>query len=94
MPGPARTAGLQADAETIITDTLLSMFEELSGRKRKTIDLSAAPLRPRALLTRKPLAYWRLGEMEGTSAEDISGNGNHGQLETGYLFYLRRSGTR
>ena len=84
---PARTAGLQADAETIITDTLLSMFEELSGRKRKTIDLSAAPY-AKSMLARKPLAYWRLGEMEGTSAEDISGNGNHGQLETGYLFYL------
>lgn len=84
---PARTAGLQVDAETIITDTLLSMFEELSGKKRKTLDLSKAPY-AKKVLEKKPLAYWRLGEIDGAVAEDISGSGNHGQLETGYLFYL------
>ncbi len=84
---PARTAGLQIDAETIITDTLLSMFEELSGKERRTIDLSTAPYAQRVLAD-KPLAYWRLGEIDGTSAEDSSGAGNHGQLQTGYLFYL------
>ena len=84
---PARTAGLQADAETIIADTLLSMFEELSGKKRKEIDLSNAPY-AKMVLERMPLAYWRLGEIDGTAAEDISGHGNHGRLETGYLFYL------
>ncbi|MFV2067585.1 MAG: LamG-like jellyroll fold domain-containing protein [Pirellulales bacterium] len=84
---PARTAGLQVDAETIITDTLLSMFEQLSGKQRKREDLSQA-LYAKRVLDRKPLAYWRLGEMDGTRAEDISGAGNHGQLESGYLFYL------
>ncbi len=84
---PARTAGLQVDAETIVTDTLLAMFEELSGKKRKSLDLSKAPY-ARHVLDRKPLAYWRLGEIDGTKAEDISGNGHHGRLETGYLFYL------
>ena len=84
---PARTAGLQVDAETIITDTLLSMFEELSGRDRKKVDLSNAPY-AKEVLEKKPLAYWRLGEIDGTVAQDISGAGNHGQLETGYCFYL------
>jgi len=84
---PARTAGLQVDAETIITDTLLAMFEQLSGRKRKAIDLSNAPY-AKKVLAKKPVAYWRLGEIDGTLAEDISGSGNHGRLETGYLFYL------
>lgn len=84
---PARTAGLQVDAETIITDALLSMFEELSGENRKKLDLSKAPYAQKAL-AKKPLAYWRLGEIDGTSAEDISGAGNHGQFETGYCFYL------
>jgi len=40
---PARTAGLQPDADTIIADTLLSMFEELSGKQREKVDLSQAP---------------------------------------------------
>ncbi len=84
---PARTAGLEVDAETIITDTLLSMFEELSGKERKEVDLSTAPY-AKKVLAKKPLAYWRLGEIDGTLAEDISGAGNHGQLETGYCFYL------
>ncbi len=84
---PARTAGLQVDAETIITDTLLSMFEKLSGKKRKTLDLSEAPY-AKKVLERKPLAYWRLGEIDGTVAEDVSDAGNHGQFETGHLFYL------
>ena len=84
---PARTAGLQVDAETIIADTLLSMFEELSGRKRKKADPSSAPY-AKNVLAKKPLAYWRLGEIDGTLAEDISGGGHHGRLETGYLFYL------
>ncbi len=84
---PARTAGLQADAETIIADTLLEMFEELRGEKRKAVDLSTAPY-ARQVLARKPVAYWRLGEIDGTVAEDLSGAGRHGRLEPGYLFYL------
>ena len=84
---PARTAGLQTDAETIIADTLLGMFEQLSGKPRKRVDLAKAPY-ARKVLARKPLAYWRLGEIDGTAARDISGAENHGRLETGYLFYL------
>ena len=84
---PARTAGLQTDAETIIAETLLSMFEELTGRERKVPDLSQAPYAQR-VLARKPLAYWRMGEMDGRLVQDISGAGHHGALETGYLFYL------
>jgi len=84
---PARTAGLEVDAETIITDTLLSMFEELSGKERRRVDLASAPY-AKKVLEKKPLAYWRFGEIDGTLAQDISGAGNHGQLETGYCFYL------
>ena len=34
---PARTAGLELDAEPIIVDALLGMLEELSGLKRKPL---------------------------------------------------------
>jgi hypothetical protein len=84
---PARTAGLQADAETQITDTLLSMLEDLAGHPRRQVDLASAPY-ARQILARKPLAYWRMGDMEGTSVADLSKWGHHGQLEPGWLFYL------
>ncbi len=34
---PARTAGLEPDAEPVIVDTLLGLLEELSGQKRKPL---------------------------------------------------------
>ncbi len=84
---PARHTVTQDDTETIIVENLLEMFEELSGRKRRRIVLSKGPFAKR-ILAGKPLAYWRMGEIEGTRALDASGNGNHGAYETGYAFYL------
>ena len=34
---PARTAGMEVDAEPQIVDTLLGMLEKLSGEKRKAL---------------------------------------------------------
>jgi hypothetical protein len=84
---PARTAGLQVDAETRISETLLTMFEELTGRRRVSLDLAAAPY-ARQLLAREPLAYWRFGEIEGDEIADLTGNGNQGRLEEGYALFL------
>ncbi len=85
---PARTAGLQVDAETLITETLLTMFEELTGRQRRKLDPAAAPY-ARRVLAREPLAYWRFGEIEGNEVADLSGNGNQGLLEGGYALFLQ-----
>jgi hypothetical protein len=84
---PARTAGLQVDAETVISETLLTMFEELTGRERRDLNLAAAPY-ARQVLAREPLAYWRFGEIEGDKIADLSGNGNQGLLEGGYALFL------
>jgi hypothetical protein len=84
---PARHTATQNDIETIIVDRLLAMFEELTGRLRRKIVLSEGP-RARQVLARKPIAWWRLGEIEGSRAIDSSGNGNHGTFETGYALYL------
>ena len=84
---PARHTMTQNDIETIFVNTLLEMFEELTGRPRRKIVLSEGPLAKR-ILAQKPLAYWRLGDIEGNRALDASGNGNHGVYQTGYAFYL------
>ncbi|MDY0165846.1 MAG: hypothetical protein RBS80_04835 [Thermoguttaceae bacterium] len=84
---PARHTVTQDDVETIMVDSLLEMFEEVTGRPRRKIVLSQGPF-VKQLLARDPVAYWRLGEIEGKQAFDSSGHGNHGSYETGYAFYL------
>jgi len=84
---PARHTVTQNDTETIFVEALLEMFEELTGRQRRKIVLSRGPF-ARRILARKPIAYWRLGEIEGNRALDASVNENHGIYETGYAFYL------
>ncbi len=84
---PARHTVTQDDIETIMAESLLEMFEEVTGQPRRKIVLSQGPL-AQAVLARKPIAYWRFGEIEGTQAFDSSGNDNHGTYEPGYAFYL------
>jgi len=84
---PARHTSTQDDIETIMADSLLEMFEEVTGRQRRKIVLSLGPFAQR-ILAQEPIAYWRLGEIEGTRAFDESGNENHGTYETGYALYL------
>ena len=84
---PARHTATQNDIETIMVNELLEMFEEVTGRPRRKIALSQGPAAARTL-AQKPLAYWRLGEIEGTRAWDASGHDHHGTYETGYAFYL------
>jgi hypothetical protein len=84
---PARHTMTQNDTETIFVNTLLDMFEELTDRKPRPCQPSQGPLAER-IVASKPVAYWRLGEIEGRRAFDASGNNNHGTYETGYAFYL------
>jgi hypothetical protein len=77
----------QNDIETIVVRELLEMFEEITGRPRRPITLSQGPAAER-ILSQSPLAYWRLGEIEGARAWDDSGRNHHGLYETGYALYL------
>jgi len=84
---PARTAGLEVQAEPKIVETVLTLLEEVSGgRRRKLTDAHGEYAK--AVLASKPLAYWRLSEFEGPRAADAARNGNHGTYEDGVVFYL------
>ncbi len=84
---PARHTMTQNDIEPIMVDGLLEMFEAVTGRPRRKIMLSQGPGAER-ILARRPVAYWRLGEIEGNRAWDASGHDHHGTFETGYALYL------
>lgn len=84
---PARHTATQNDIEPIMVETLLEMFEAVSGRARRPIVLSQGP-RAAAILARKPLAWWRMGEIAGGRACDASGHDRHGAYQTGYALYL------
>jgi hypothetical protein len=83
----ARTAGLEIDAEPKIVAELLNMLEEVSGKKRRTIVATRGPY-VEAVLEADPLAYWRLGEMEGLHAVDDSGHNRAAVYEGGHAFFL------
>jgi hypothetical protein len=84
---PARTAGLQIDAEPILVDTLLELLEEVAGcprADRKIPDDTYV----QAVRDHAPLAFWPMDEMSGWAARDASGNHHSGRYEPGIAFYL------
>jgi hypothetical protein len=84
---PARTAGLEVQAEPRIVETVLQLLEQVAGRPRRTPTDVHGPY-ARAVLASKPAAYWRFGEFHGPRAHDATGHGNHGTYEDGVVFYL------
>ncbi|MSU35602.1 MAG: hypothetical protein EXS36_10910 [Pedosphaera sp.] len=84
---PARTAGLEVQAEPRIVETLLGLLEEVSGKPRRPM---AEPLGPytRKVLDSKPLAYWRLNESSLPVAHDATGNNREAVFEDGVALYL------
>jgi hypothetical protein len=84
---PARSAALETGAEARIVETLLSMLEEVSEKKRIPLQRILCDY-DRAVLTSNPVAYWCLDEMQGPQARDVTGNGHHGVYENGVAFYL------
>ena len=83
---PARTAGLEVQAEPKIVEIVLQLLEEVAGRTRRKPPATAPPY-ARAILASRPVAYWRLDEMQGPGAADAAG-ANHGAYEKGVAFYL------
>ncbi|WP_435005531.1 LamG-like jellyroll fold domain-containing protein [Tundrisphaera lichenicola] len=84
---PARTAALEVQAEPKIVEAVLGLLEKVSGRLR------GAPTEPGgdyvdSVLASKPTAFWRLGEMEGPSAADATGQGHRASFEGPLAFYL------
>jgi putative membrane-bound dehydrogenase-like protein len=89
----ARTAGLVPEAEPRIVETVLTLLEQVSGKKRRTMaDEHGAYAQ--AVLAAKPLAYWRMNEIAPPTARDASGNGHDARYdwEHGVAFYLLGAG--
>lgn len=84
---PARTAGLEVDAEPRILEAVLKLLEKVSGSPRRRDEPAATPY-SETVQAAKPWAYWRLEEMEGSIAIDASGHGHQGQLSSCYARYL------
>lgn len=84
---PARTAALEVQAEPKIVATVLSLLEQVAGRSRRTL-APGLPAYAEHVLASRPLAYWRLEEMDGLTAHDATGRENHGRYENGVAFFL------
>jgi putative membrane-bound dehydrogenase-like protein len=84
---PARTAGLEVDAEAKIVESLLTSLESLAGTPRKEPpprdDKSA-----RTILADHPLAYWQCEEFDGKILKDASGNNRNGRIEGNIAYHL------
>ena len=76
---PARTAGLEVQAEPKIVAAVLQLLEQVAGKPRRVRQVPKTPY-AEAVLASKPLAYWRLDDIEGTTAIDSSGHGRHASL--------------
>jgi len=70
---PARTAGLEVQAEPKIVETVLQCLEEAAGKPRRKLAVASGPY-AEAILASKPLAYWRMEEINWTPAADATGN--------------------
>jgi len=83
---PARTAGLEVEAEPKIVATLLDLLEKVADKPRRALVTPASEYGT-AVLASRPFAYWRMNEMSGSQATDAIGN-HHGVYENGVAFYL------
>ena len=84
---PARSAGLEVQAEPRIVEVLVSLLEEVSGKpRRKPVDVHGPYAE--AVLASKPAAYWRMNEFGGPRAVDASPSGHDGRFEGLVAFYL------
>jgi len=84
---PARTAGLQVEAEPKIVETVLQLLEKLSGKPRRQINEPHGAY-ARAVLSARPLAYWRLSELSEPAARDATSRRNHALYEGRFALYL------
>lgn len=84
---PARTAGLEIQAEPRLLETLLELLEEVAGQPRRPMPESHGPY-ARTILAARPLAYWRLNESIIPLAHDATGNGHQARFEEGLALFL------
>lgn len=84
---PARSAGLEVNAEPKIVEAALSLLEKVAGEPRRKHLQSRGPA-AEAILKAKPSAYWRLDEFAPARAHDSSGNRRDAHYEPGAVYFL------
>jgi hypothetical protein len=84
---PARTAALEVSAEPTIVATTLHLLEQVAGCPRRDPSPKLAPYTEHVLASR-PIAYWRLDEMEGARARDWTRHEHYASFEHGIAFFL------
>lgn len=70
---PARTAGLEVQAEPKIIEAVLGLLEQVAGRPRRH-ESAPATRYAEVVLAARPTAFWGLDEMAGLEALDSSGH--------------------
>ena len=84
---PARTAGLEVQAEPRIVEADLEMLETLFDAPRTPLALPNTPA-SQTVRSLNPRCYYQLDEMNGPIARDSSPHNHHGYFEDGIVFYL------
>ncbi len=87
---PARTAGLEVQAEPKITAALVTLLEKVSGkpaRREQAPDSDYA----KAVMAARPAVYFRMEEMDAGTAQDSAG-GRAAVIEPGVAVYLPGAG--
>ncbi|MHB8862873.1 MAG: ThuA domain-containing protein [Pirellulaceae bacterium] len=84
---PARTAGLEVEAEPKIVETVLQLLEQVAGQPRRTPP-EAGGAYAQAIHQSQPLAYWRLHDLTGPQAADASDSRRAAVYHDGVAFYL------
>lgn len=84
---PARSAGLEVQAEPKIVEAGLQLLEKVAGQPRRNYQQSRGTATA-AVLAAKPVAFWRLDEFAGPRAVDSSGQNRDAFYEPGVLFFL------
>ncbi len=87
---PARTAGLEVDAEPKIVETLVTGLEEASQKSRRVMQDVHGPY-AKAILAASPIGYWRLEDEEGTKPRNAVSRGQQANLRPGFAFICRAS---
>jgi hypothetical protein len=84
---PARTAGLETNAEPKIVETVLRLLEEVAAAPRRKLSDKPGQYGA-AVLASKPVAYWRMSEFEGSRAHDSSPHSRHAKYGDGIALFL------
>jgi hypothetical protein len=85
---PARSAGLEIDAEPKIAEAALGALEKVAGRPRRVYRQSLGK-GCQTILQAQPAGYWRLDEFAGPRAVDSSGQHRDAICEPGVVFFLQ-----